>query len=449
MHSCQPMDESTLKKLRFVPVAIALLVAIGVWWNLRASDRTVLVFATGSQDGFYHRLAKQMKTVIEANHPDLRIDLKSSAGSNENIEWLDGGKVHLALVQNDTLGGQSVRSLAGLYPEILHLICRTNASIQTLRDLSGHRVGIGAAGSGTEQITTNLLSFAGVSLEKNQTIRASFGAALEKLRDGQLDAAFFLTGLGSPAISDALSNEQLALVPIQAQPHDADPKEIALRFTDGFRVNYPHISPRIIPQLTYQGRPAQPLPSLSVQAVLVCQKKVNADAIGRITRTLFEQRAVLSQKEPAFTHLDEQTARAALQFPLHEGAENFYRRREPGFVAENAEIMGLLITVLLLLWSILVWARRWFSQSQKNRIDTYYEAVEDVIRRLHDGADLQEIDELETDLLKIRQRASAELVKEQLAADESYIIYQNMLNGCQSMLVRMREKIQASPEKDA
>jgi len=102
-----------------------------------------------------------------------------------------------------------------------------------------------------------------------------------------------------------------------------------------------------------------------------------------------------------------------------------------------------------LLWSVLTWTRRWYEQRRKNRIDTYYQAVDDVIRRLHDGTDLKEIDQLENELLKIRQRASAELVKEQLAADESYIIYQNMLNGCQSMLMRMREKIQASPEKDA
>jgi predicted metalloenzyme YecM len=98
---------------------------------------------------------------------------------------------------------------------------------------------------------------------------------------------------------------------------------------------------------------------------------------------------------------------------------------------------------------MLIWARRWYIQRRKNRIDTYYKAIDEVINRLHDGTDLREITELETELLKIRQRASAELVKEQLAANESYIIYQNMLNGCQAMLVRMREKIQASPEKDA
>ena len=87
-------------------------------------------------------------------------------------------------------------------------------------------------------------------------------------------------------------------------------------------------------------------------------------------------------------------------------------------------------------------------QRQKNRIDTYYEAVDDVIRRLHDGTDLEEIDELEIELLKIRQRASDELVHEKLAADESFIIYQNMLNGCHGMLVRMRENIQESPDEN-
>ena len=61
---------------------------------------------------------------------------------------------------------------------------------------------------------------------------------------------------------------------------------------------------------------------------------------------------------------------------------------------------------------------------------------------------VKEDNELEVELLKIRQRASAELVNEQLAANESYIIYQNMLNGCQAMLVRMREKIQVSSKEN-
>ncbi|SVD90515.1 uncharacterized protein METZ01_LOCUS443369, partial [marine metagenome] len=241
---------------------------------------------------------------------------------------------------------------------------------------------------------------------------------------------------------------QLALAPIHVEPRGDAPAEIQARtFTKGFRVRYPHVSPQTIPLMTYNGRPTAPVPSMGVQAVLVCQKNVDADIIERITRTLFEQRAVLSQKEPAFSGLNEEAAQADLQFPLHAGAENYYLRNEPGFLRTYAELIALAITMILLVWSVLTWTRRWYEQRRKNQIDNYYQAVEDIICRLHDGTDLREIDELENELLKIRQRASAELVKEQLAADESYIIYQNMLNGCQAMLVRMRQKIQASSEK--
>jgi len=440
------MDEATLKKLRFAPVLLTILIAVVVWQMFRGPDHTTLILATGTKGGLYHRLGEQMKTAIEKAHPDLRIHLQSSAGSNENIRQLDAKKAQLGLVQNDAHGGQAVRSLAALYPEVLHLITRTNAGIATLADLPGKRLGIGAAGSGTAQITTNILEFADVALEANQTVAASLPQTMAKLKAGQLDAAFLLTGLGSPAIRDALADPALALAAVRMPGNGDDPKAIAEQFTDGFRVHYPYVSPRVIPQLAYRGQPTTPVPSLSVQAVLVCHREVDAEIIERIARTLFTQRAVLAQKEPAFTYLDETAAGAGLQFPLHEGADNFYRRKEPGFFAENVEVMGFILTVFLLIWSVASWVRNWYLQRKKNRIDTYYEAVEDVIRRLHDGTDLQEIEELEAELLKIRQRASAELVAEQLAADESFVIYQNMLNGCQAMLVRMRERIKESPD---
>ena len=104
--------------------------------------------------------------------------------------------------------------------------------------------------------------------------------------------------------------------------------------------------------------------------------------------------------------------------------------------------MGFVLTLILILWSVLVWVQRWYLKSRKNRIDTYYVAIDDVINRLHDGTDLGEINQLETELLKIRQRASEELVKEQLDADESFIIYQNMLNGCQQLLDQKKQEKQ-------
>ncbi|MEC8929309.1 MAG: TAXI family TRAP transporter solute-binding subunit [Verrucomicrobiota bacterium] len=441
------MDEATLKKLRLLPVLAALVVVFWLWWWLAAPSPTRLVFTTGSPDGLYHRLAVQLKGAVEANNPDIQIELRTSAGSRANVARLDDREAQLALVQNDAFGGSSIRSIAALYPEVLHLLVATNSTIRALGDLVGKRVGIGPAGSGTEQIVTNLLVFAGMA-DKTMPSHAPFQTAIRKLNQGELDAAFFLAGLGAPVIDEALQSRGLSLIPVSMQPNDSTvaPEVQARQFAQGLRVRYPHVSAHTIPLMAYGGLPLRPIPSVGVQAVLACRHDVAPEIIEVITRTLFAQRAVLSQKEPSFIYLEEQAAQSGLQFPLHAGAEDFYRRREPGFLARHAEIIGLILSLALLAWSILVWARRWYLQRQKNRIDTYYEAVEDVIRRLHDGTDLQEIEELEAELLKIRQRASAELVAEQLAADESFIIYQNMLNGCQAMLVRMRERIKESPD---
>ena len=443
------MNEITLKRLRLLPVIAALIFAGGLVWFLRSPEPTVVDFMTGSKDGLYHRLALQIKSAVESDHKDIIINLITSAGSRENIVHLDEGKAQLALVQNDAPGGSSVRSLAALYPEVLHLLCHTNSNIRSLRDLSGKRIGVGAPQSGTEQITTNLLTFAGVQVKAQDVLRSPFGPTITQLRNGKLDAAFFLTGLGTPAISSALRDGELTLTPIHTGYVDANSAENTSRtLVNGFRIRYPHVSPNTIPLMAYSGKPTLPIPSLGVQAVLVCNKDTDIDIIERISRTIFNQRAVLSQKEPIFSGLDEQRAQSNLQFPLHEGAENYFRRKDPGFISENAEVMGFILTIILLGWSILSWLREWFTQNRKNKIDSYYQAVDDVINRLHDGTNLKEIDELEGELLKIRQRASAELVNEQLAANESYIIYQNMLNGCQAMLVRMREKIQVSSKEN-
>ena len=439
------MSERTINILRLLPVIAALLLLITIWWFFFPPRSHVLRFSTGSELGLYHSLAKEMKNVIEAQHSDISIELMSSAGSNENIERLDSGEVELAMVQNDARGGIAVRSIAGLYPEVLHLVCRKDAGIQSLSDLEGKSIGIGAIGSGTEQFASELLSFVGVSPQSDQIHRMKFSEAITQLQTGKLDAGFFLVGVGAAVIPEAWKKGQLFLVPLTVDSVDSmPPEEAAHAFTDGFRIHYPYVSPTTVPMMAYNGRPKRPVPAMSVKAVFVCRDGVGSDIISRITRTLFEQRAVLSQKESALSNLDEQASQEHLQFPIHEGAEYFYRRREPGFLAEHAEAMGFVLTAIIIGWSVVTWGQRYYAQHRKNRIDKFYKEVNVVTRKLNSITDLLGVNQLEVHLNDIRQRASTELVEEKLAADNAYLIYQNMLNGCQEALVRVRVRLEVT-----
>lgn len=422
-------------------IAVALLAFVG--YHFLREEKYVLRFSTGSELGLYHAMAKEMKASLEAKHPEIDVQLLTSAGSSENVKRIDDGEVELALVQNDARGGRSVRSVAGLYQEVLHLVCRDDSEIRSLADLKGKTIGIGAPGSGTEAISRAILEFSGVPDQGKLIRQLTFSDALDHLEGGKLDAGFFLTGLGAAVIPEAWKRGAMSLAAIAMRPIESgESQSVAKAFTEGFRVHYPHIRAATIPMMAYAGRPKFPVPTMSVTAVLVCNENVDSDIIEKVTRTLFEQRAVLSQRNSAFASLDEVSAQAGLQFPIHEGAEQFYRRSDPGFLASNAEAMGFVLTLAILTWSVVAWGQKVYAQGRKNRIDIYYREVNDVNQRLNSLIDLDSCNQCELTLNEIRQRASSELVDEQLAADDAYIIYQNMLNGCQDALARVRLRLE-------
>ena len=434
-------------------IAFGLLAVLAVGFAAHrwvTPDETILTFATGQSGGLYHELGQAIADEVQQAHPHLRIQLVETTGSLDNADRLHKQTAHLALLQNDTQAGAHVRSLTAIHPELLHFLCHRESGIQSLRDLAGKTVALGPKGNGSEKFAREFLRFTGFGKSQLRLVNLPLDEATQQLMTGKVDALLFLTGLGNDACQRAMQSGQVRLTPLApltpstSFPHvnTGEAKAVAQTLADGFRVHYPYVSPHTIPLLAYPGQPAQPIGTVGVKAVLACHTDLSDEIAETLTRTLYEHRAALSQKHSAFSSLDEQSSTAHLQFPMHPGAENFFRRTDPGFFAKHVEMMGFILTLILILWSVLVWAQRWFLQSRKNRIDAYYEAIDEVINRLNDGTNLEEINELENTLLEIRQRAADELVKEKLAADESFIIYQNMLNGCQQLLAQKKQEKQ-------
>lgn len=427
-------------------IVFGLIAALAVGFMARhywfGPGKTTLTFATGQRGGLYHELGQAIADEVQQAHPHLHIQLVETTGSLDNANRLQKQTAQLALLQNDTEAGAHVRSLTAIHPELLHFLCHHKAGIQSIRDLAGKTVALGPKGSGSEKFTREFLRFAGFSKSQLTLVNLPLDEATQQLMTGKVDALLFLTGLGNDACQRALQSGQVHLTPLAPLTASSDTRFGAQILADGFRVHYPHASPHTIPLLAYPGHPVHPIGTVGVKAVLACHTDLPDEIAETLTRTLYEHRAALSQKHSAFSSLDEQSSTAHLQFPLHPGAEKFFRRTDPGFFAKHVEMMGFILTLILILWSVLVWAQRWFLQSRKNRIDAYYEAIDEVINRLNDGTNLEEINELENTLLEIRQRAADELVKEKLAADESFIIYQNMLNGCQQLLAQKKQEKQ-------
>jgi hypothetical protein len=95
---------------------------------------------------------------------------------------------------------------------------------------------------------------------------------------------------------------------------------------------------------------------------------------------------------------------------------------------EYAEPLSLGLTLLVGAWSGTLALRGWFARTKKNRIDAYYVEV------VRDAPDLSRArrDELlarRDQLVRVRERAFNDLVAERLQADESFVIFQNHVDG--------------------
>jgi TRAP transporter TAXI family solute receptor len=106
-----------------VAAAALVLFLMQIGEETGAAPLTIRI-ATGQPGGTYHPLGRGLAVVLEDRLPGVVAEALPTAGSLENMALLEKGDVELALVQNDTRGGPTVRSIAPLYQELLHIVVR-------------------------------------------------------------------------------------------------------------------------------------------------------------------------------------------------------------------------------------------------------------------------------------------------------------------------------------
>tara|TARA_B110000438_G_scaffold284129_1_gene312853 strand:- start:145 stop:1470 length:1326 start_codon:yes stop_codon:yes gene_type:complete len=435
------MENESIRKWLILSGLIGVLLVGYMAQRWLTPDDITLTFATGQRGGVYHKLAQAIATEVQQAHPHWRIELVETKGSLDNAERLQNQTAQIALLQNDTHAGAAARSLTAIHPELLHLLCHREAGIRSVTDLAGKTVALGPKGSGSDTFVREFLRFAGFGEQDLTLLNLSLKDATAQLIAGEVDALLFLTGLGNDACQGALQSGQVILTPLAPLTSETDGSSgdpVAHILTQGFRVHNPHASAHTIPMLAYTGQPTNPIGTVGVKAVLVCHRDLPDEIAESIARTIYEHRAVLSQHHSAFSQLDETASTRNLQFPLHPGAEQFFHRDDPGFLVKYAEAMGFLLSACILLYGLGSGIRKWLLQRRKDRIDKYYQAIESIIGRIREGE--ESIDDLELELITLSKDALSELVGEKLAADESFVIYQNMANGCQQLLAQKKQE---------
>lgn len=282
---------------------------------------------TGGTAGTYYPVGGMIANSI-SQPGKLIATAVASNGSVANINGILGGSLEAGFTQSDvaywaysgtgTFDGkpkaQDLRLIATLYPESIHLVARKGSGIKTVADLRGKRVSMDEPGSGTLVDVRLILGAFGMT---DKDIKAEYlkpNQAGDKLKDGGLDALFFVSGAPAGAISElASSGAGIELVPI------VGPEIDKLRSQQEF------FTPDTIAANTYQN--VGEVKTISINAQLVTSAKLPEQTVYDIVKALYSDatRKTLDNGHAKGKLITKENAVKGAGIPFHAGAEKYYK----------------------------------------------------------------------------------------------------------------------------
>lgn len=282
---------------------------------------------TGGTAGTYYPVGGLIANAVSAP-PNLVVTAQASNGSVANVNSVASGALESGFSQSDVaywahtgtglFEGKGkiddLRLLANLYPESIHLVVAKSANIKSVADLKGKRVSLDEPGSGTLVDAKIILAAYGLSEKDVKADYLKPNQAAEKMRDGGMDAFFFVGGYPTSAITElAATSSGIDLVSIDGPQ------------AEQIRKQYSFFAADEIPANTYKGVGATK--TLAVGAQWVTSAKVPDAVVYEIVKNLWSDktRAALDAGHAKGKFIRKETALAGAGIPIHAGAEKFYK----------------------------------------------------------------------------------------------------------------------------
>lgn len=284
----------------------------------------VISIATGGAEGPYASIGLGLMKIYE-NEFHQPTSVRSTDGTLENIQLLRDKKAELAFGMADAASFayqgeylfekegpyEELRAMAALYPNYVQVVTLFDSPIQTIQDLKGKRVGVGAPHSGVEANSRLLLDGHGISYQDIEPFYLSYSESIEQLRQHTIDAAFVTSGLPNPSVLELMKTHSVRIIPIPAE----EAKALAEKHRF-FQLSE-------IPAGTYMNGVS--IPTVAIQNMMLVRHDLSEQRVYELTKALFENVQELSQYHRAAKDIELSKALTNLPVPYHPGAEKYYR----------------------------------------------------------------------------------------------------------------------------
>jgi TRAP transporter TAXI family solute receptor len=290
-------------------------------------EELFVTIATGGQSGVYYPVGGTLASLYE-DELGATTSVEATGASVDNVNLLNDGRAEMALIQADVAAQayngegpfdepvDSFSVVASLYPQFVQVITIEGSGIEAMEDLAGKRVSVGAPNSGVELNARAVTEAFGLTYDDFSPQYLSYSETIDAMRNGNVDAGFFTSGLPNPSVTDLSTTETVKVVPLEGEGLSTLESE-----TDYYQEG-------TIPAGTYDNE--EDVTTATFANLLVVSNELDEDTVYELTRTMWENIERVQQTNAAAEEITLETARDAVPVDFHPGAERYYSEQARG-----------------------------------------------------------------------------------------------------------------------
>lgn len=320
-------------KKTVIGLMVLLCISMTVFANGANEGKTAkpehydLIMGTAGTSGTYYIVGAAMGAAINKNSSLVNVIVQPTKGSMENLNLAQSNDLQLGMSNSDGVywaatgtgsyaksGKLNIKAVMNLYRSQAQMVALKSSGIKTFGDLKGKKVNLGPSGQTIIEVSKAVLRAYGIDPEKDITpLYLAVDEGLSKLKDGEIDASFFVAAAPTAGVVNIASNTAVQLVDIDSAILDKVSKD------------YPFYGKGVIPAGTYKGQ------DKDVNVVeMVTELFASAD-VPEAAIYEFVKQAIETQPQYVNAHVSIQEINATFASQcvteLHPGALKYYKEK--------------------------------------------------------------------------------------------------------------------------
>ena len=305
---------------------------LGLFATLSSSafSAEFITIGTGGVTGTYYPTGGAICKLVNIYKKEtkIRCSVESTDGSVYNINTINSEELDFGIAQSDVvyeaINGKGkfknkpvkkLKSVMAIYPELLTLVTRKDANINTIYDIKNKKINIGNPGSGNEATVLTLLNKLDMSVNDLKYAGKFKSSEMpDALRDKKIDGYFYMVGHPTANIKDAANSTNIRITSITGDKIDSLIKE------------KPYFAKANVPGSIYKGSP-KAVPTFGVKAVLVTSEDVSQKSVYTLVKAILENFEKFKTLHPAYANITKESLLDGITAPLHDGAKKYYKEK--------------------------------------------------------------------------------------------------------------------------